>query len=35
MDNKKIFIVTKIHEHGDIIESNVVMAFTNYKNAAG
>ena len=33
MDNKKIYIVTKIHEHGDIIESDVLMAFTVYKNA--
>jgi len=33
MDDKKIYIVTKIHEHGGIIESNVLMAFNVYKNA--
>lgn len=32
-DNSKIYIVTKIQEHGDIIESDVLMAFKTYKSA--
>ena len=33
MGNKKIYIVTRIRERGDITESDVMMAFSVYENA--